>query len=125
VKTEGVKGSEQAVELELGLQVASLVFVPGDGTEAGGAATTISAVLSEDPPHAAPRRVYREVNGKVRIVVDRNKGGGCSYGIFESLHYALVLVLPSEEGALVSEVDKGTCNRQVVVDPNAHEAGKA
>jgi len=122
---EGTKGLEQAVELELGLRVVSLVFVPGDGTEAGRAATTISAVLSKDPPHAVPRQVYREVNGKVRIVVNRNKGGGCSYDIFESLHRALVLVLPSEEGALASEVDKGTCDHRVVVDPNAHEASKA
>jgi len=110
VKAEGAKGSEQAVELELGLQVASLMFVPGDGTEVGGVAMTISAVLSKDPPHAMPRQVYREVNGEVRTVVDRNKGRGCSYGIFESLHRALVLVLPSEEGALASEIDKGSCD---------------
>jgi len=86
---------------------------------------TISTVLSEDPPHNMPRQVYREVNSKVRTVVDRNKGGGCSYGIFESLHRTLVLVLPSKKCALASEIDKGARDRRVVVDPNVHEAGKA
>jgi len=125
VKAEGAKGSEQAVELELGLRVASLAFIPGNGTEAGGVATTISTVLSDDPPHTAPRRVYGEINGEIRRVINRNKSWGCSYGIFESLHRALVLVLPSEEGALASEIDKGTCDRRIVANPNTHEAGKA
>jgi len=107
------------------MQVASLVFVPGDGTEAGRAVTTISTVLSDDPTHAMPRQVYGEINGEIRRVINRNKSWGCSYGIFESLHRALMLVLPSEEGALASEIDKGMCDHRIVANPNVHEAGEA
>ena len=42
-----------------------------------------------------------------------------------SLHRALVLVLPSEKGALAREIDKGTCDRRIVADPNMHKASEA
>jgi hypothetical protein len=107
VEAEGAKGSEQAIELKLGLRVAGLAFVPGEGTEAGGAAVAIGTLLGEDPPHAAPRRVYREENGAVRTVVDGNEGWRGNYGIFEGQHSTFMLFLPDKGCTFAGEFYEG------------------
>jgi hypothetical protein len=109
VEMESTECLEQTIELELGLQVMGLAFVPSNGTKAGGMVVAISTVLSKDPPCTVPRQVYREKHRAVRVVVNGDESWRGSYGILKGLHGSLVLVQPSEGDALASEVYKRTC----------------
>jgi len=52
-----VEHTEEAIEFKLGLRVAGLVFVPGDGAEAQGVAAPIGAVLRKYPAYPAYGRI--------------------------------------------------------------------
>ena len=53
-------------------------------------------------------------------VVNGNEGQGIDDGVLELLHGVRVLCFPDKGFTLSSEVDKGTGDGGVILDPNAH-----
>jgi len=52
-----MEGVKEAIEFELGLRVAGLTFIPGDGAKAQGAVAPIGAVLRKYPAYATDGRI--------------------------------------------------------------------
>ena len=102
-----------------------LTFVPGNETEAGRTVTTVFIILGEDSPHTMPIQVYREKDRAIRSVTNGYKGKEGSYGILKSLDCTLMLLLPNENSALVSEINKRAYSGGIVINPDMHEASKA
>ena len=55
VEAGSAEGMKEPVELELGLRIAGLAFVPRNRAEAQGAAASVGAVLHENPSYAVDR----------------------------------------------------------------------
>jgi hypothetical protein len=85
----------------------------------------IGAILWQNPADASYGWVDGQINTLAWCVINRNEGRWVDDGILEDLHGLLMLCLPNKCHAFACEVNKGVSNRQVIADPNPHEAGGA
>ena len=58
------KSAEKSIKLNLGLRVATLALIPGNGSETRGPAPSIFTLLGKNPTYGAPRRVTARKTGR-------------------------------------------------------------